>query len=427
MTLKNGLRILLLNRDTVPLVEMRLLVRAGNNTERGLVGLPGMVADMLDEGAGVRTSAQIAEDIELLGPKLETRVDADYGIISLSTPIANLEASLKIFGDVALKPRFEDGDIERIRTIRLGSLEKILKDPWGLLKQVFPALLYEDGIPFHGYGTKSVLQSLRLKNLRVFYEDRYRPNNSTLVVVGDISMGELQPMLEETFGSWKRGVISPITTQITQVVTGKKIYLVNRPNAEQSLVVGLQVIPGRKNIEYETFMLAKAILGGWAGQGRIYKNLRHKKGWSYGAGTHMWEIGGNNPFVFHYAPVQKDRTADSLSELMKEVGEFVSIKPPTSEELAMAQKKATLTLSGDWSSNVKLLDVLTGMVRYGYPTDHWNGYPERIEGLDISKVTQVSQTWIKPDQTIWIVVGDREKIEAGLRVIPEMEVEVIQP
>ena len=162
------------------------------------------------------------------------------------------------------------------------------------------------------------------------------------------------------------------------------------------------------------------VLGG-SFNARINMNLREDKHWSYGARSMLIDAEGQRPFLV-YAPVQTDQTSASMAEIYREVSEIRGERPPTPDEVARAKDKSTLTLAGRWETANAVADSLAEMVRFGLPDDYWNRYPEQVRALSDEQISAAASDVVKPDVLVWVVVGDRTKIEKGIRELDYGEI-----
>jgi zinc protease len=157
------------------------------------------------------------------------------------------------------------------------------------------------------------------------------------------------------------------------------------------------------------------VLGG-SFNARVNMNLREDKHWSYGARSLLIDAEGQRPFLV-YAPVQTDKTSESMAEIYREVSEIRGERPPTAEEVSRAKDKNTLTLAGRWETAGAVADSLAEMVRFGLPDDYWNSYPEKVRELSDRQISDAASDVVQPDGMVWVVVGDRAKIESGIRAL----------
>lgn len=417
-TLSNGLTVVLAERRAVPVVNFRLLVDAGYAADQhGRPGTASLAMAMLDEGTKRRSALQISEELALLGASLSTGSNLDVSTVSLSALRDHLDASLDIFADVILNPSFPEDELERLRKQRLAQIQQEKVQPIGMALRVLPRLIYGEGHaygnPLTGSGTEASVSRITRDDLVRFHRAWFKPDHSTLVVVGATTMAELKPKLERLFREWAPGDVPQKNLARVEHKSGSAVYLVDRPGAIQSVILAGHVAPPKRNPDEIAIETMNTILGGDF-TARINMNLREDKHWSYGAGSLFWDARGQRPFIV-YAPVQTDRTKESLQELVKELTGILGVRPPTEDELDRAKKSRTLTLPGSWETNNAVLGSLAELVQYGLEDDYFDTYAERVRALGLREIRGVAEKTIHPDRIVWVVVGDREKIEAGIR------------
>jgi zinc protease len=418
--LSNGLKVILATRNAVPVVNMRLMVSAGYAADQfGLPGTASLAMNMLDEGTKNRTALEISDELSLLGATLGAGSNLDMSTVSMSALKENLGDSLDLFADVILNPTFPEDDFVRLRDLQLARIQQEKVQPIGMALRIFPKLLYgEDhayGLPFTGSGSEESVRSLDTDALRSFHASWFKPNNATLVVVGDVTMDELKPQLEKQFRNWRSGDVPRKSVADVSHRSESTIYLVDRPDSEQSIVFAGHVAPPKNN-DYEIAIEAMNEVLGGSFAARINMNLREDKHWSYGARSLLLDAQGQRPFVV-YAPVQTDRTSESMTEIYSELTQIRGERPPTAEEVARAKDKSTLTLAGRWETANAVANSLTEMVRFQLPENYWNEYPDMVRSLSDEQVSEAANNVIQPDNMVWVVVGDRDEVEDKIRAL----------
>ena len=415
-TLSNGLKIILAERHSVPLVNVSLQVDAGTAADQSAApGTARLMLEMLDEGTSRRNALEISDDLEALGANLSTGFSFDSSIVELSTLASTLDPALEIYADVILNPSFPEPDFERLQKQALARIQSEKTEPFRIGLRILPQLLYG---PAHAYstpgsGTEQGVAGLKRSDLEEFYAAWFKPNHATLIIVGDTTLAAITPKLEKLFGQWKPGSIPKKNIETVGQKQKTAIYLVDRPDSIQSMIVGGHVAPPRANPDEISIEAMNMVLGG-AFTSRIDMNLREQKHWSYGAHTFFWPAKGQRPFVI-FAPVQTDKTKDALVELNKELHDILGKKPIAAEELAQVQKNETLSLPRLWETDKDVASSLGQIVEFGLPDNYFATYPEKVRSLSLADVSQAAQKVLHPDQVVWVVVGDRSKIEAGLR------------
>ena len=412
--LSNGLKVVLASRSAIPVVNMNLLINAGYAADQfGLPGTASLAMNMLDEGTKNRDSLEISDELAQLGATLASGSDLDMSTVSMSALKENLERSLDLYSDVILNPVFPEGDFVRLRDLQLATIQQEKVQPMGMALRVFPKLLYGGdhayGLPFTGSGTEETVRSLDTDSLKRFHADWFKPNNATLVVVGDVTMDELQPLLEKQFRDWRPGEVPQKDIGEVAHAAEPTIYLVDRPGSEQSIIFAGHVAPPKNNDREIAIEAMNEVLGG-SFTARVNMNLREDKHWSYGAGSVLVDAQGQRPFLV-FAPVQTDKTSESMAEIYREVSQIRSDRPPTSNEVARAKDKNTLTLAGRWETADAVAGSLAEMVRFGLPDNYWDEYPDMVRSLSDEQISSAADDVLKPDNMVWIVVGDRAEIE----------------
>ena len=418
--LSNGLDVILARRDAVPVVDFNLMLDAGYAADQfTLPGTARMTMDMLDEGTTSRTAPAIAEALESLGTTLSAGSNLDTSTVRMSTLKENLDASLDLFADVVLNPSFPEEEFDRRRRQQLAAIAREKVQPIGMAMRVFPRLLYGEGHaysqPLSGSGTEATLNALNLDGLRAFHDTWFRPGNATLIVVGDVTLAELEPALEARFADWAPGGAPRKNLGAVDHQAETVVYLIDRPDSEQSIIFAGHIVPPKDDARDLQIAAINNILGGGF-TGRVNMNLREDKGWSYGAQSLIIDTAGQRPFLV-LAPVQTDRTAESMAEIDREVGSIRTggDQPPTADELARVKDQRTLTLPGRWETNGAVMADLVQMVRFGLPDDHWETYVEAVRGLSLAEIRAEADRVLQPDRMIWVVVGDRARIEESIR------------
>ncbi|MBI2073547.1 MAG: insulinase family protein [Gemmatimonadetes bacterium] len=426
--LSNGLKIVLAERHSIPQVNFRLLLDAGYAADQfASPGTASLAMNMLDEGTKTRSSLDISEQLALLGAQLSTGANLDLSVVSLSALKDKLDPSLEIFADVILNPAFPQQDFDRLRQQTIAQIRREKVTPIQMALRVFPGLLYGQGhayaTPLTGSGTEASVASLTRDELIKFHQTWFRPNQATLVVVGDITLAEVRPTLEQLFRGWRRGETP--TKNIATVAQPAKpvVYLLDRPGSMQSVIFAGHLAPPKANPDEIAIETLNSVLGGTF-TSRVNLNLREDKHWSYGAGTIVWDARGQRLF-FAYAPVQTDKTKESMTEVSKELRAIRSDKPVTGDELTQAQSTLTLALPGEWETMNAVAASLGNIVRFGLPDTYYDTYADRVKALTGRDMSALAPRLVQPDHAVWVVVGDRAKIETGIRELNLGEIRYI--
>ena len=427
-TLENGARVIVASRPSIPVVELSLELDAGYAADRpGKSGVASLTLAMLDEGAGSRDALEISDELARLGANLGTGSSLDMSTVSLSALKRNLDASLELFADIVLAPTFPGDELERQRELRLADIREEKTTPLSLALRVLPGLVYGEqhayGPGLTGTGTEESVAGMTREDLQDFHSAWFRPSNATFIVTGDITLEEIAPRLEALFGGWRDAPVPEKSLDIVEPADAERIFLIDDPAAGQGYILAAQLLPPLE-IETEPAVSAMNDVFGGSFTSRINMNLREDKAWSYGARSQVAATAAQRLFLVR-APVQIDRTADSMTEIARELREYRDGRPASSGEVATSIRRSTLTLPGRWETAGAIAADIRQLVRFGLPDDYWDRYPERISGLTAEVVNATIRDLITPDRLTWVVVGDLDVIEDDIRALGFGEVVVL--
>jgi len=417
-TLSNGLKVILAERHEVPLVNFTLATDAGFASDASSTpGTANLAMQVLTDGTRTRNALEISDQLETLGATLRGSSNLDLSFVSLSALASRLDPSLDLFADVVLNPSYLETEVKREQKLVLAGIEREQNAPATLALRVLPALLYGAGHPYGNpltsSGTKESVAKLTREDLVKFHDTWLRPNNSTLIVVGDTTLKEVTPKLKKLFAVWKSGSVPAKNLKTVPMATKSAVYLIDKPGALQSVIIAGVVAPRRGTPQDIAIEAMNNSLGGMFGA-RLNMNLREDKHWSYGARTVLRDARSQRPF-YAVAPVQTDKTKESLVEMNKEFHGIVSDHPIGADELTKIQANETLKLPGSRETLGALGQSIVDLVQFGLPDDYYDTYAAKVRALKTSDVNEAAKEVVRPDNLIWIVVGDRAKIEAGVR------------
>lgn len=417
-TLSNGLEVVLARRADVPTVVMNLVVNAGYAADQGASpGTASLTLSMMDEGTEDMDALQISEELQTLGASVSAYSDLDASYVSLTALKPVLDQSLDLYTDVILNPAFPAKELDRLKKEQISGIQREKAQPFTMALRVAPKLMYGEqhpyGNPLTGSGYEETVQAMTRDELVKFYDTWFKPNNATLTVVGDLSLDELTEKLESRFANWKKGDVPEKNIAQAPDAPGNVLYLMDRPESQQSIVIAGYLTDPYGKVDELAKNVMNDVLGGDF-TSRINMNLREDKHWAYGASSFVWDAKGQRPYLA-YAPVQTDKTAESIQEIQKEFDGFVGDDPVKQEEFDKVQKNSTLQLSGRWETNRAVGSSLNEIVKYGLADDYYQTYGERMKNLALGDVQTLSKQMVQPKKLQWFVVGDKDKILPGLK------------
>jgi zinc protease len=376
-----------------------------------------MTMALLTGGTKTRSALEISDQLAMLGAELRANSNLDMSTVRLSALKSKLDPSLELFADVILNPSFPDADFKRQQKLQLAGIEREKNTPVQMALRVFPGLLYGAqhayGNPLTGSGTSASVAKMTREDLAKFHDVWIRPNDSTLIVVGDTTLAEMTPKLEKLFAGWKAGKVPAKNVGTVQMAPKSVVYLVDKPGALQSVIIAGHVAPPTNNPKEIAIDAMNDGLGGNFAA-RLNMNLREDKHWSYGAQSLLWAARGQRPFIA-LAPVQTDKTKESMAEMNKEFRGILADRPLTAEELAKIQANETLSLPGSRETIDSVGQSIADLIHFGLPDDYYETFAGKVRALKTSDLNDAAKMVVHPDNMIWVVVGDRAKIEAGVK------------
>ena len=429
-TLSNGTKVVLAERHDVPVVQMSYEFRGGYSADpAGKPGVASFTMGLLDEGAGELDALAFADRVQSLGANIGASAGLDSSSAYLSALKQNLESSVTLFADMLRKPRFEQADIDRVKGQWIAGIKQEKANPNGIVQRVVPGLVFGAGHPYAaprtGSGTEAAIAGLTRVDLQAYHANALRPQDATLVVVGDTTLAEIMPVLEKHFGDWKAAGKANGTAAIAPVAAARKprVFLVDQPGAVQANIVAAQTLPSSADPMSVQYDMANMVIGGDF-TARLNMNLREDKHWSYGArsgaggavGPRLWTAS---------APVQIDKTGEAMAEMHREIADFATGKAPaTAEEVEGMEKVLTLTLPGAYETAASVMSTIASNVLYNRPDDYVFKRKAEIEAMTPAQVNAAAKA-LDPNGLTWLVVGDLSKTEAPVRALNLGEVTVI--
>ncbi|MFC4727427.1 M16 family metallopeptidase [Coralloluteibacterium thermophilus] len=429
-TLSNGIPVILARRHDVPVVQVSAEFAGGYAADAGRkLGTASFTMAMMDEGAGELGALDFAARAESLGASIGSGAALDGANVYLSALKERLDESMALFADVVRRPRFDDSEIERVRATWIAGIAQEKTRPNSVAMRLLPPLLYGDGhpyaIPFTGSGHEDSIRALERDDLVAFHRDTVRPDNATLIVVGDTTREEILPLLEKHFADWRAEGDGHVRVDVPQVGAppAPRVFLVDQPGAIQATILVGQLVPSTMDPQALDFDIANGVLGGQFSS-RLNMNLREDKNWAYGAYSFASGARGQRPWIA-FAPVQIDRTADAIAELRREIAAYASGEAPAgTAEIERVKAANVRGMPGSYETASSVLSAIGGIVRFERPDDYVTTLKTRTESLPEEAVHAAARR-LTPDALTWVIVGDLDEIEAPVRELGLGEVSVL--
>jgi zinc protease len=410
-TLSNGLQVVLMEKHSVPMLQINLIVHTGSlDDPAGKEGLSSFAMDLLDEGAGKYSALELSDEIEFLGASISTYSSDIYSGISATVPAARMDAVLQLMSDIALRPRWEAEELERLRKLRLNYLLQAYDEPNAIASRAFTKYLYGENSLYARAASQASIQTYTREDAMQFHSTHFVAGNATLVVVGAAEKAALMPLLEKHFGGMPAGNVSKASRPAPMQVKGRTVYLVDKPGAAQSVVRIGRVGLSRTDADYYGVEVMNTILGG-SFTSRLNSNLREEHGYAYGASS--WFSTGIVPGPFTAgASVQTDVTGPAVGEFFNEFAKIRKTMPQ--DDYLRGKNYAALGYAENFETNRSIAASLVEMIVYGLPDTYFNTYVNNILSVSRKQVEAMAKKYIVPEHMVVVIVGDKEKIEAGV-------------
>ncbi len=425
-TLGNGMTVTLLRYGNIPKTYVGLRVLAGSLNQGEDVWLPTLVGQMLREGAGGRTAAEIAEAAAAMGGELGTGAGNHETVVNLGVLQEHAAEAIRLVADVAREPTFPAADLERVRASLQRNLAVARSQPQTAAEVALANAYYG---PDHPYGrllpTDAQLAGYTIEDVRRFHADNFGAKRTQLYVAGQFDPVAVKAAIEEAFGSWEAG---PERLSLpAQPRPGPKVLLVDRPGAPQStirLAFPAPVIGTENDL---AFRVTNALLGG-AFHSRITQNIREQKGYTYSPFSGV----GFNPnearWTFN-ADVTTAVTGPALSEVIGEIRRLQSA-PPTPEETAGMRTYLAGIFVLQNASATGLINSLANRDFHGLPSNWLDAYVPGVLAVTAEQMQSLASEWMPLAKMTVVVVGDLATVEPQIRALPEfqgMPIERVDP
>jgi zinc protease len=417
--LKNGIEVIFARRAAVPTVQVTVSFDVGYAADpKDALGTQSMMLSMMDEGTASLSSTQLAEAQERLGATISSGATGDNTNFSLFALTPNLQPSLDLLVDIIRNPAFDAKELERGRAQQLNQISSELNDPSSIATRALLPELYGKahpyGIPPSGTGDAEVVKKLTRNDLLAFHQKWLRPDNMKVFVVGDTSLKSITGMLNQSLGKWKPSARPAPQKNFDAAIPAQKsrIILINRPNSPQSVIAAGKVLPLKGSDDLELLRTGNDVLGG-SFLSRINSNLRETKGWSYGVRSQITN-GKEKVSFLMFAPVQADRTGDSIGELVKDTKAFLTDKGITQDELSRTINGNVRELPGNFETSGDIMRGVQNIVNYNRKDDYYETLADTYRGMTADAVDAASRKVLSTDDLLFVVVGDAAVVKPQL-------------
>ena len=420
-TLSNGLGITIIEKPGMPVVSFAVVFGSGTTSDpQNLAGLSSFTAQMLTEGTQSKSSQQIAEAFEYIGSRLNTETRRESTVFSTETLTKHWPTALALLADILRFPTFPQDEFERVQREHLTDLMRAKDDPTFISEQNMSALIFgkDSGYGHPAHGTEESVRAFRREDLLEHFESQYAPDIANLIVAGDVSCAEVVDLAENIFKSWSNRSQHneiPDPKNYNESERPSTVFLIDKPGAAQSVIRAGHVTVPRDHEDYFSLQILNFIFGGQF-SARLNQNLRQDKGYSYGFHSSIsWYK--DQSMIVAGGSVQTDVTKESVIEVFREFSDITHIRPITEDELVSAQGGLLQGYPSGFERSGQILGKLIQLVTWDRPDDYFSTLPSELQKITLSDIHKVGLSRINQDGLSVLVVGDRERIEEGLRTL----------
>ena len=418
-TLRNGIEVVYAQSIAVPMTQVAVEFDAGVAADPAdALGTQRLMLALLDQGTQTRDAVQIAETGERLGANIGTNTGLDRTAVTLGVVSPNLDGGLELLADVIRNPAFKPTDLERMRAQQLAMIAQENTSPNGMGGRAVPGILYGAahpyGRPASGLGDTAAVTALDRDALQAFHQRWLRPDNARIFVVSDKPLAELKPMLDARFGEWTAPTVAKGSKSFAAPLPEPtpRIVLIDRPQSPQSLIIGGVELPVTGKDDLVAFNAANEVIGNGF-LSRINQDIRETRGWSYGLNGRITLAEQRSPYLVT-APVQSNRTGESIAVLIQQYKDFLSAKGVTEAERERTINGNVRQLPGGFETSAAVLNALRTNALYGRPDNYWETLGPRYEALSAADMDAAARRVIKDAEFVWVVVGDAKVVKPQL-------------
>jgi predicted Zn-dependent peptidase len=430
-TLDSGLQVCVVEEQRMPIVSFALVVAGGSGVDpRGLDGLAGIVADMLDEGSGARGAIEISEELASIGAEYEVEVGPDATTASLTTLTKFADRGARLLADMTVRPALRQADFDRVRQLRRDRLRQMKDVPGAVAERAFLKLLYGDHPYAHlAIGDEESLGSIALEDVVIAHRAAFAPSRATMVVAGGLAAADLLALARDAFGGWtssSNGVARVPAADVPMLGDGRtRLVLVPREGAAQSeLRIGRLVAP-RLTPDYPALVVMNAVLGGQF-VSRINLKLREEKAYTYGARTGFDWKKGISPLALH-ASVHTASTANAIADSLAEFSDLRGPRPVTASELELAKASLTRGYPQHFQTVPQLARAVGQLSLFELPENYFSTFIPLMNAVTVDDVSRVACAHLDPETCITLVVGDEAVVREPLSRLGLPPLEVMSP
>ena len=410
---ESGLEVNAVEWNQLPVVYLRLVIKSGGEADPAdKPGLAHLVGAMLKEGTRTRSSAQLAEQVEFLGADLSVGDDEENIYIAMRALSEHLDQALDLLADVAMNPLFRQDELSKLKRRELDRLALQDNDPGFLAAREFNRALYGEHPYAHIDTTADVLRRVSRTDLSRWHREHFVPNNAFLVVAGNATNEAVQQSTNRAFSRWHAGTVPAVTYPTLPNRDQRQVIVVDRPESVQSVISIGNLALSRSDENYVPLMVANQVLGGSAAS-RLFMDLRERRSLTYGAYSRIGEAVDMAPFRAS-ASVRTEVTAEAMQAFFEHLDRITREATPA-DELHDAHRYLSDRFPLQIDTPAKIASMVADLRIYGLADDYWDGFRSSIREVTSEQALAAARQYVRPDQSLVVVVGKAADIVPSLR------------
>ncbi|MGQ1910502.1 insulinase family protein [Marinifilum sp. RC60d5] len=416
-TLKNGMKVLVVENHKLPKVEFAMSLLIDPIVEGDKAGYLSFVGGLLESGTTTRSADQLAEEIDFIG----AQIHAGSQGVQAGGLSRYKEQILELMADMTLHPVFPKDEFDKIVKQTLSGLEANKTDPKAISSNLRSKVLYGKNHPYGDVETEATVKNITLDDCKKYHAAYFKPNVALMAIVGDITTKEAKKLVKKYFGKWEQATVPTHEYEMPAKIEGKRVVLANKDAATQSTIQIINLIDLKKGspdvipARVMNSMLGRGFLG------LLNKNLREDKAYTYGAysGISSDKLVGK----FYTASEVKGEVTDSaLMEMAIEINRIRNTRL-TQDHLDMTKA----TLAGDFARSLEnpetIADFAMAIERYNLPVDYYATYLEKLDKVTLDDIQAMAKKYTDPNNAVYLVVGDKKYKERLAKLDSDGKVE----
>ena len=418
LTLENGLQVDLIERHSIPVIELELVVNSGLASEGSRPGAAKITPEWLEAGgAGRWNSQQLREAVDGLGTSLDINVHRDFSRLSMAVTSDRLAPAIEILGALVQTPHFDHQEFVKLRQRELERVRSLARTSGAWMAQMWlQRQLFRLPIGVHPYASFDILPSelerLDEASCRGWFKEFITPQNARLIVVGDASLERLRLEVQRVFARWTGPEVAAFNPSVAETTSKFELFVVDRPNSTQSDIYLAFLGPNRRDPDFPQAATLQQIVGGGVA-GRLFLDIREKRSLAYSTSAGIKELAQAPSVLYFSAGTQTSKTAETVGALLQHLDnmEKGTVSP---DELDAAQHFLVDSMPIRWEQVQSLASQLTQLRTLGLPLDHYDFIRDKIANTTVDEVNRVARKLYRRDSAVIVVAGDANVVATGL-------------